>query len=179
VTSVSVLLRGGRGEQIDARPGTFDGRTILPRSAAVVLTCRLAAQLVLLFGAYIALHAMTTPGGGFQGGVITASGLMLLYLGEGDRGWRQLVRLEWLDAYEGGGATLYALCSFSPMALGLPCCRFCESKVTQRPRLAPRAARGAGRCRSYAARELHRCSVRSTLLGRPPYGTHSEAVRRR
>lgn len=30
-----------------------------------------------------ALYAMTTPGGGFQGGVIVASGAVLIFLGEG------------------------------------------------------------------------------------------------
>ena len=120
VTGVTVLLRGARGEQLSARPGQVEGRPILPRSDAVVLACRAFGVLTLLFGLYIALHAMTTPGGGFQGGVILASGAMLVFLGEGYRGWRMLMRSEILDACEGGGATLYALCGFVSMAAGVP-----------------------------------------------------------
>jgi multicomponent Na+:H+ antiporter subunit B len=120
VTGVSVLLRGARGEQIMAKPGIVEGRPILPRSDAVMLICRIVGPLVLVFGLYVVLHAMTTPGGGFQGGVITASGLMLTYLGEGYSGWRRLMRSAALDASEGGGAILFALCGFAPMVMGLP-----------------------------------------------------------
>jgi multicomponent Na+:H+ antiporter subunit B len=120
VTGTAVLLRGARGEQLGAQPGRVKGRPIEPRSDAVVLICRLLAALILLFGIYVALHAMTTPGGGFQGGVIIASATMLIFLGEGYRGWRKLMHSEFLDACEGGGATLYALCGFASMAAGAP-----------------------------------------------------------
>ncbi len=36
--------------------------------------------LILLFGAYIFIHGHLTPGGGFQGGSVIASGVMLLFL---------------------------------------------------------------------------------------------------
>jgi len=36
--------------------------------------------LILLFGAYIFVHGHLTPGGGFQGGAIIASGFLLMYL---------------------------------------------------------------------------------------------------
>ncbi len=36
--------------------------------------------LILLFGVYIFLHGHLTPGGGFQGGVILASGIVLILL---------------------------------------------------------------------------------------------------
>ena len=120
VTGATMLLRGSRGEQLSARPGRVQGRPILPRSDAIVLICRLYGTLTLLFGLYIALHAMTTPGGGFQGGVIIASGTVLIFLGEGYRGWRKLMRSELLDALEGGGAVLYAICGFASMAMGQP-----------------------------------------------------------
>ena len=120
VTGVTVLLRGSRGEQRSARPGVVRGRPIPPRSEAVVLLARVAGPMVLLYGLYIALHAMTTPGGGFQGGVIIASGTLLFLLGEGYRGWRRLIRSEAMDACEGLGATLYAVCGFASMAAGLP-----------------------------------------------------------
>lgn len=120
VTGVTVLLRGPRGEQRSARPGVVPGRAIPPRSDAVVLICRAGGPLTLLFGLYVALHAMTTPGGGFQGGVIMASGALLLFLGEGYEGWRRMVRSEAMDACEGAGAALYAACGFASMLLGLP-----------------------------------------------------------
>lgn len=120
VTGVTVLLRGNRGEQRSARPGIVQGRPILPRSDTVVLITRIDALAVLLFGVYVALHAMTTPGGGFQGGVIMASGMLLFFLGESYRGWRRLIRSEAMDACEGMGATLYALCGLASMAAGLP-----------------------------------------------------------
>jgi multicomponent Na+:H+ antiporter subunit B len=120
VTGTTVLLRGSRGEQLTARPGQVKDRPIPPRTDAVVLVCRMFGAPIMLFGFYVALHAMTTPGGGFQGGAIVASGTLLIYLGEGYRGWRKLMRSELLDACEGSGATLYALCGFASMLVGAP-----------------------------------------------------------
>ena len=118
VTGVAVLLRGQRGEQRSAKPGIVKGRPILPHSDAIVLVTRISGLLILLFGIYVALHAMTTPGGGFQGGVILATGTLLIYLGEGYSGWRKLILSEVMDACEGCGASLYALCGLASMAAG-------------------------------------------------------------
>jgi multicomponent Na+:H+ antiporter subunit B len=118
VTGTVVLLRGSRGETLSARPGEVAGRPILPRSEAVVLICRFLAPVIMLFGVYVALHAMTTPGGGFQGGVIVATGALMLYLGDGYKGWRRLMLSPMLAVCEGLGATLYALCGFASMAAG-------------------------------------------------------------
>jgi len=41
---------------------------------------RILFPLILLFGAYIFIHGHLTPGGGFQGGAIIASGFLLMYL---------------------------------------------------------------------------------------------------
>jgi multicomponent Na+:H+ antiporter subunit B len=40
---------------------------------------------IVLLGAYIFLHGHLTPGGGFQGGAVIASGFLLLYLAWPDR----------------------------------------------------------------------------------------------
>jgi len=119
VTGASILLRGGRGERSE-EPQQVPGRPVRARSDGVVLICRLMGSVTILFGLYVVAHAMTTPGGGFQGGVIVASGTLLVFLGEGYRGWRRLMRSELLDACEGTGATLYALCGFASMIMGLP-----------------------------------------------------------
>ena len=120
VSGVSVLLRGSRGEQRSAQPGVVKSRPVPQRSEAMILITRCAAPAVLLFGVYVALHAMTTPGGGFQGGVIIASGTLLFFLGEGYHGWRKLIRSEVMDACEGLGASLYGLCGLASMVAGLP-----------------------------------------------------------
>jgi multicomponent Na+:H+ antiporter subunit B len=120
VTGTVVLMRGSRGETLSARPGEIPGRPILPRSDAAILVCRFLAPLIILFGIYVALHAMTTPGGGFQGGVIVAAGGLLIYLGESYEAWRRLMRSPALAVCEGLGATLYAMCGFASMAAGHP-----------------------------------------------------------
>jgi len=52
-------------------------------SASLVLStgCRVLFPLILVFGTYVFIHGHLTPGGGFQGGAIIASGFLLIYLG--------------------------------------------------------------------------------------------------
>lgn len=120
VTGAVILLRGSRGESKTAQAGRRPGRKVMQRSDATVLICRLAATFTLLFGVYMALHGTVTPGGGFQGGAIAASSLMLLYLGEGYARWRAIVRSAALACLEGGGAFLFAAAAAVPLALGHP-----------------------------------------------------------
>ena len=52
------------------------------RSSLILYTgCRFLFPLILLFGTYIFIHGHLTPGGGFQGGAIIASGFLLTILG--------------------------------------------------------------------------------------------------
>jgi len=52
------------------------------RRASLILRTgsRILFPLILLFGVYIFIHGHLTPGGGFQGGAIIASGFLLMYL---------------------------------------------------------------------------------------------------
>jgi multicomponent Na+:H+ antiporter subunit B len=118
VTGTVLILRGGRGEDRRAKAGRIAGRALEPRSDATVLICRMFGVFTLVFGFYVTLHATATPGGGFQGGVVVASGLLLVYLGEGYRGWRRIARAPVLDGLEGGGALLFALAGLLPVVLG-------------------------------------------------------------
>lgn len=120
VTGVVVLLRSKRGEQPDAPPGRVDQRPLRARSDAVSVMNRLLAPIVVLFGTYVALHGMTTPGGGFQGGVIVASASLMVFLGEGYRAWRRVAPSAVYDAGEGLGAALYALCGFASLLAAAP-----------------------------------------------------------
>lgn len=53
------------------------------RKSSLILytSCRFLFPLTLLLGAYIFIHGHLTPGGGFQGGAIIASGFLLVMLG--------------------------------------------------------------------------------------------------
>jgi len=59
-----------------------------PASLIVFTGCRFLFPLILLLGAYIFIHGHLTPGGGFQGGAVVASGFLLIYLGCRGRGLR-------------------------------------------------------------------------------------------
>jgi len=120
VTGTVVLLRSKRGERADAPAGQVEGRPLRPRSDAVSGVTRLLAPVTALFGVNVALHGMTTPGGGFQGGVIIASAMVMVFLGEGYRSWRKSAPSVAFDATEGAGAALYALCGCASLLVGLP-----------------------------------------------------------
>ena len=118
VTGAVMLLRGIRGEDRSAKAGRLPERPLLGRAESTVLIARIFAPVILLFGLYMMLHATVTPGGGFQGGVVIASGLMLVYLGEGYEAWRRLAPSRLFDAMEGGGSFLFLLCGLGSMAAG-------------------------------------------------------------
>ncbi len=118
VTGTAVLLRGRREDLPTDRPAAAPGRPFPGRSDAMVLIGRMFGPVIMVFGIYVVLHAQLTPGGGFQGGAIVASGLLLLFLCEGYPAWRRLMRTGLLDAMEGGGAAMYAVAGLAPMAVG-------------------------------------------------------------
>jgi multicomponent Na+:H+ antiporter subunit B len=119
-TGTTVLLRGRRGEDVSHNAGRIPGRGLIERSDATVLMCRIFAPLLMLFGLYVILHGTVTPGGGFQGGVIVASSLLMIYLGEGYRVWRRLVVGPALSVLEGSGASIFVATALLPLALGHP-----------------------------------------------------------
>jgi multicomponent Na+:H+ antiporter subunit B len=55
-------------------------RTLPPAGELLLTGTRLLLPLILLFGAYVFTHGHLTPGGGFQGGAILASAMLLLLL---------------------------------------------------------------------------------------------------
>ncbi len=80
VLGVALILRSQPGE----RPGHVEdyasGRAVPPTSDVVrVLGLGLTPPTVL-FAIYVVAHGHLTPGGGFQGGVVLATGVLLIYL---------------------------------------------------------------------------------------------------
>ncbi len=77
-------------------------------SALSVFSLALVGPAVLL-GLYIVAHGALTPGGGFQGGVILASSLLLVYLAGKYLVLRELTPIPALEAGEATGAAAFAL----------------------------------------------------------------------
>ncbi|NJE30039.1 sodium:proton antiporter [Thermococcus sp. 18S1] len=67
-------------------------------------TTKYLAALILTFGAYIILHGHLTPGGGFQGGAVFASGLALLIVANKYDDIRRTFSKVPLSAFESIGA---------------------------------------------------------------------------
>ncbi len=82
---------------------TPGGRDIIIRTV-----CRLLVPFVQLFGLYVIMHGHSSPGGGFQGGVIIASSFILLAVGDGYDEVRRRISLAWLTATTSAGVLLYA-----------------------------------------------------------------------
>jgi multicomponent Na+:H+ antiporter subunit B len=112
VVGVASLFRLLRGER-DARPDDdARGRQVRQSSVAVtVLGLGLVGPTVLV-GLYVVIHGHQTPGGGFQGGVILATALLLVYLCDQYRTLQQVGPvwlIEFAEAMGGAGLTLIGL----------------------------------------------------------------------
>ena len=62
-------------EKLNTKLNIFDEHNFLLHTGVKVLF-----PLIVLFGFYIIIHGHLSPGGGFQGGVIIASGFLLMFL---------------------------------------------------------------------------------------------------
>jgi multicomponent Na+:H+ antiporter subunit B len=76
LTAAIVGLVLARGKETAGEPQ----RQLPPPGELLTTGTRLLLPLILLFGAYVFSHGHLTPGGGFQGGAILASAMLLLLL---------------------------------------------------------------------------------------------------
>jgi multicomponent Na+:H+ antiporter subunit B len=117
VIGVSALLRLQRQEHEVESPSPAIRDAPETADSVTVICMGLAAPLVLL-GLYIVVHGHLTPGGGFQGGVILTSALLMVYLADRYVTFRQLSPKGLLDAGEGIGAGGFVLVGFVGMLAG-------------------------------------------------------------
>lgn len=72
-----------------------------PRASVLVTTgSAFLFPIIMLFGVYIFLHGHLTPGGGFQGGVVIASGILLFMLANQDSKINRHL-LHWVESLSG------------------------------------------------------------------------------
>ncbi|MEU3215716.1 MnhB domain-containing protein [Streptomyces sp. NPDC006971] len=84
---------------------TRDERSVEPKPLRVTPGVRryalIALPVAVLVGLYVVAHGQLSPGGGFQGGVVVATGLHLLYIAVD---YRSLERIRPIELYEIGDA---------------------------------------------------------------------------
>jgi len=72
---------------------------------------------ILTFGLYIIMHGHLTPGGGFQGGAVFASGVALLVVAFGSYNIQKRLKEHHLSILESSGALMFIGLAFGGMAI--------------------------------------------------------------
>ncbi|HET9692117.1 MAG TPA: MnhB domain-containing protein [Acidimicrobiales bacterium] len=118
-TGVSVVLRALREEREAPAPVEEAARRReRSRNAAVRVACMCSVGPTVVVGWNIVSHGQVNPGGGFQGGVILATAVLLVYLGGQFLTFRRISPADLLDAAEGAGAAGFALIGVGALAVG-------------------------------------------------------------
>ena len=82
----------------------------MPEQQSVIVKtfCRLLAPFIQLFGLYVIVHGHTSPGGGFQGGVILGASFLLVSIAHGAETMRRRFAPTTQTAAASLGVALYA-----------------------------------------------------------------------
>ncbi len=109
VAGISVLLRPLSDESRQLPEDKAPDRAIPPPSPAVWLLAVFLSSLLVLTGIETVTHGQLTPGGGFQGGVVLASAMYVVYLGTNYVTVERFRPTPLLEASDGVGASGYVL----------------------------------------------------------------------
>jgi multicomponent Na+:H+ antiporter subunit B len=111
VLGVALLLREVRERDVDAKRGaeTFD---------PIRATGLVAVPVLFLLGLFVIAHGYLTPGGGFQGGVVTGLAIVLVWLASDYRSYGALVRKPLADLVDGLGAGAYVAVGLGGLLAG-------------------------------------------------------------
>jgi multicomponent Na+:H+ antiporter subunit B len=112
VVGVTLLLRDEtRSRQAERRTRRLPNETV--RLVGVVMV-----GAGLLVGLWLMAFGYITPGGGFQGGVLAAGAILLLYVVGSHRDFRPFRNEHFLDPLEGVGAGGYAIVGLAALLSG-------------------------------------------------------------
>jgi multicomponent Na+:H+ antiporter subunit B len=115
-----ILFAAAMGVALLLREAREEGERRVDRTRSDVVQ---AVGLVLVgptvvVGLYVVAHGYLTPGGGFQGGVATAAGLLLLYAAGRYRAYRAASPRTLVDFAEGTGAGAYVAVGVAALIAG-------------------------------------------------------------
>jgi multicomponent Na+:H+ antiporter subunit B len=109
VLGLALLLREARDERLGPIDDDAPERRPPTPSAALRLLTVVLVPFTVLLSVYITAHGHLTPGGGFQGGVIAASALLLVYIGGEYMAMRRVRPLSLVEISKASGAGAFVL----------------------------------------------------------------------
>jgi multicomponent Na+:H+ antiporter subunit B len=118
VLGLALLLREARDERRGPVDDDAPERRPPETSAALRLLTVLIVPFTVLLAVYITAHGHLTPGGGFQGGVIAASALLLVYIGGEYMALRRVSPISLVEVAKASGAGGFVLIGIGGLLAG-------------------------------------------------------------
>ena len=101
-----------------AGEGVADGGRLYTESPIIMATVRVVAPFVLTFGLFIMFHGADSAGGGFQGGVIVSTVVLMLGIAFGIGPTREWVGPSTIVAITGVGVAVFVLVGMGALLFG-------------------------------------------------------------
>ena len=118
-TGVATVLRILRQERERSPVDEARDRQVPETSDAVRTVALVMVGPIVLFGWFLASHAQTSPSGGFQGGVVLASALVMVYLAGQYLAFRRISPEQVVGSAEAVGAGAFAAIGLSALFYGV------------------------------------------------------------
>jgi len=115
----AVLLRAQRSEEAVERAAEADERRGPQTSSALRALGAVLVGPMLLLGIYVVVHGALTPGGGFQGGVILAGALLLVYAAGQVAAVQRVRPVSLVEVADAVGAASYTLIAVAGLVFGV------------------------------------------------------------
>ena len=109
VTALTLLLREQRREDQDEARESAAWRDEPPASGGLTAAGVALTGFAVFIGVYVLLHVQITPGGGFQSGVLVATGFLMLFVTESFPAFERIAPVSVLERIEAATACGYVV----------------------------------------------------------------------
>jgi len=117
VVGVTLLLRRNKDSE-DHQEVLRKAPEDFARSDAILVFGLLPIPALFLLGLWVVAFGLVTPGGGFQGGVVLAGSIFVVFLAAGFRAYGNVTPTHWVDFAEGSGAAAFTLLGLGALLAG-------------------------------------------------------------
>jgi multicomponent Na+:H+ antiporter subunit B len=118
VAGVLLLMRRMKEEKEVSPHDLAEDRSVRHSNEALLMLGTLLFPITLTTAVYVVLHGHLSPGGGFQGGVLAATGFLFVYLSGDYRDFSRLLPDHLLDMLESAGVGAFVLTAVAGVLAG-------------------------------------------------------------